>query len=352
MLVLTASGVGHAMVTMADQGMERVDAFGPLSDGRRPADDRVEDLNVLLVGTDSREGLSDAERARYHLGGESCHCADTVMLLHLSADRERVSVVSLPRDSYVELPAHTVEATGERHEAHPDKLNAALAHGGPSLLVRTVERLTELRVDHYVEIDFASFVRAVDAVGGVEVCTTRPLVDSYSGLDLPAGRHRLDGPEALAYVRARHVDGTADLGRIERQQRFLAAFLDRAVSSGVLLRPDRLRQTATVLLDSVRADPDLGVEQLLDIARAVRDLSPADQAEFTSVPVDDVDREVPGVGSTVTWQREAADDLFAALRADRPLPSDDGHGTAGKRAGSGDASSQPDSQRSVTCTDE
>jgi LCP family protein required for cell wall assembly len=321
-LVLTASGVGHAMVSEAERGITRVDPFRGLPDNRRPDDGGGEDLNILLIGTDSREGFTEAERTKYHLGGVSCYCADTIMLVHLSADREQASVVSLPRDSYAELPAHDFAPTGGHHAAHPDKLNAALSHGGPALMVRTVERLTELRVDHYLEVDFGSFLRAVDEVGGVEVCTTRPLHDDYSGLDLPAGRHTLDGAAALAYVRARHVDGSSDIGRMERQQRFLAAFLERAVSSGVLLNPARLSGTARAMLDSVRADPGFGAEEMLDLAAAMREFRPSD-ARFTSVPLSDTSRSVPGIGSTVAWDEEAAERLFTALRADRPLPTPD-----------------------------
>jgi anionic cell wall polymer biosynthesis LytR-Cps2A-Psr (LCP) family protein len=160
---------------------------------------------------------------------------------------------------------------------------------------------------------------AVEEVGGVEVCTTRPLKDDYSGLDLPAGRHTLDGAAALAYVRARHVDGSSDLGRMERQQRFLAAFLDRAVSSGVLLNPSRLSGTARALLGSVRADPGFGAEEMLDLAEAMREFKTSD-ARFTSVPLTDTNRSVPGLGSTVAWDEEAAERLFAALSEDRPLP--------------------------------
>jgi LCP family protein required for cell wall assembly len=265
------------------------------------------------------------------------------MLVHLSASGERASVVSLPRDSYAELPAHEFAPTGDHHAAHPDKLNAALSHGGPSLMVRTVERLTRLRVDHYLEVDFASFMSAVDEVGGVEVCTTRRLRDDYSGLDLPAGSHVLDGAKALAYVRARHVDGTSDLGRMERQQRFLAAFWDRAVSSGVLLNPARLSGTATALLDSVRADRGFGAEEMLDMARAMRDFTPSN-ADLTAVPLADTSRTVPGIGSTVSWDDEAADRLFTALREDRPLGRPKQQGDGG-----GDAEREPEPARDGAC---
>jgi LCP family protein required for cell wall assembly len=331
-LVLTASGVGHAMVSSAEHGLHRVDAFHGLRDRERP--DSGDGQNILLVGTDSREEFSAAERDRYHLGGSSCYCADTIMLVHLSGSGEHASVVSLPRDSYAELPAHEFAPTGDRHSSHPDKLNAALSHGGPSLMVRTVERLTRLRVDHYLEVDFASFMSAVDEVGGVEVCTTRRLRDDYSGLDLPAGSHTLDGATALAYVRARHVDSTSDLGRMERQQRFLAAFWDRAVSSGVLLNPARLGGTATALLDSVRADQGFGGEEMLDMARAMRDFTPS-KADLTAVPLADTSRTVPGIGSTVSWDEKAADRLFTALREDRPL------GRTQQRDGGGDADREP-----------
>jgi LCP family protein required for cell wall assembly len=316
LLVLAASGVGHAMVDSAERGLERVDPFQGLPDGQRP--DAGDGLTMLLIGTDSREDLSERERDTYHLGDVSCYCADTVMLLHLPASRDRLTVVSLPRDSYAELPAHEFAPTGGHHEPHADKLNAALSHGGPALMVSTVERLAGLRVDHYLELDFAGFVRAVDEVGGVPVCTTRPLRDEPAGLDLPAGAHTLDGAEALAYVRARHVDGTSDVGRMERQQDFLAAFLDRIASSGVLLDPGRVTGAAEALLDSVRVDPDFDVAEMVELAEAMREVSPSD-AEFVSVPLAERERELPNGGTAVVWDAEPAERLFDALREGQPI---------------------------------
>ncbi|RMI37288.1 LCP family protein [Streptomyces triticirhizae] len=314
-LVLTASGVGHSVVAQVADGVSRVDAFGGLRD--RP--DAGSGLNILLIGTDSRDGLSEEERARYHVGGASCRCADAILLLHVSQDRERVSMVSLPRDSFTHLPEHTLPGTTERHEPHDDKLNSALSHGGPQLMVRAVEDLTRVRIDHYLEVSFVSFMRAVDQLGGVEVCTAEPLRDAYAGLDLPAGTSTLDGPGALAYVRARHLDGASDFGRMQRQQRFLAAFVDKAVSGGVLLNPGKVAAMADTLLDSVRADEGLGSEQLLELAGLMRHFTTS-SAEFASVPVTDREREMPGLGSTVIWNEEEAARLFTALRDDRPLP--------------------------------
>ncbi|CCB74764.1 putative transcriptional regulator [Streptantibioticus cattleyicolor NRRL 8057 = DSM 46488] len=306
--VLTTSGLSHIAVGGLGHAITRVDPFTGL--GRRPAVGAGQ--NFLLVGTDGRDRIGERDRERYRLGGEPCHCTDTMMLLHLSADRSRLSVVGIPRDTYVELPA----PHGGR--PRPAKLNAAYAVGGPGLTVRTVERLTGVRVDHYLELDFTSFMRTVDAVGGVPVCTARPLHDPKSGLELPAGTTVLDGGRALQYVRSRYLDGSADLGRMQRQQRFVAQLIHRATGSGVLLNPVRLSTTIGSALSSVRADKGLTTTDLLDLAGTVRGFTPA-SAEFASVPVAEADHQVPGVGSTVRWDRRRAERLFAAVRRDEPL---------------------------------
>lgn len=313
-LVLGVGGIGHTVVTGLEGGIERVDPFRDMKN--RP--DGGRGTNLLLVGTDGREKITAEEKRKYRLGGAGCRCTDTIMLVHLSAERDRASVVSLPRDSYAEIPEHTDATTGERHKAHPVKLNAAYSEGGPALTVRTVEHMTGVKIDHYLEVDFTSFMRTVDTVGGVEICTTRPMKDSHTGLDLPVGSHRLGGGEALQYVRSRHVDGAADLGRMQRQQRFMAALIHQASSSGVLLNPVKLRSVASTALDSVRADKDFGTEQMLALGRAMRGFSAA-SSEFTSVPVGDVSHRVKGIGSTVKWDTDKAERLFRRLREDKPL---------------------------------
>ncbi|URM91162.1 LCP family protein [Streptomyces sp. MRC013] len=313
-LVLVVGGVGHAVVTTLDTGIGRVEAFADTKN--RPAAGRG--TNVLLVGTDGRDRVTPAEKARYRLGGAPCNCTDTVMLAHVSEDRRRVSVVSLPRDSYVELPGHADPATGERRGARPVKLNAVHAEGGPGLLVRTVERMTGVKVDHYLEVDFTGFMSAVDALGGVRICTARPMRDPYTGLDLPAGTHVLDGGGALRYVRSRHVDATSDLGRMRRQQRFVAALIDRATGSGVLLDPRRFRGVLEAAAGSVRADRGFGAEEVLELAGGMRGLTAA-SSEFASVPVEAEGPRVDGVGATVRWDAARARKLFASIREDRPL---------------------------------
>ncbi|MFB9389001.1 LCP family protein [Streptomyces coeruleoprunus] len=313
-LVLGAGGIGHALVTSLDTGIDRVDPFRDMKNRPKPG----HGTNILLVGTDGRDKITAEDRRRYRLGGAPCHCTDTIMLVHVSEDRRRASLVSLPRDSYAEMPEHTDATTGKRHAAHPVRLNAAYAEGGPSLTVRTVEHMTGVKIDHYLEVDFTSFMRTVDAVGGVEICTARPMKDPYSGLDLPAGTHRLDGGKALQYVRSRHVDGASDLGRMQRQQRFVAALIDRATSNGVLLNPVRFQEVVASAAGSVRASQGFGTEEMLALAKAMRGFTTA-SSEFTSVPVGAVAHQAKGIGSTVKWDPVKAKRLFEAIREDRPL---------------------------------
>ncbi|MDH6628075.1 LCP family protein required for cell wall assembly [Streptomyces sp. LBL] len=312
--VLASAGIGHAVVTSLDADITRVDPFKDMKN--RPL--AGHGMNVLLVGTDGRDHISRAERRAYRLGGAPCRCTDTIMIVHIAEDRERASVVSLPRDSYAMTPEHTDRTTGRRHGGHPLKLNAAYAEGGPNLTVRTVENMTHVKVDHYLEVDFTSFMKTVDVLGGVRICTAVPLKDTYTGLNLPPGTHTLRGGPALQYVRARHVDGASDLGRMQRQQRFLAALIERATSSGILLNPMRFRDATRAVLGSVRADKGFGTAELLDLGRAMRNFSPS-SSEFTTVPIGRMGYAVKGVGSTLKWDPKKSERLFRALREDEPL---------------------------------
>ncbi|MBO8190427.1 LCP family protein [Streptomyces oryzae] len=315
-LLLAAGGIGHAMVTGLSADVRRVDPFHGIDNDSRPKDDNG--VNFLVVGTDRRDGLSPAQKETYKLGGAACDCTDTMLLVHLSGDRDRASVVSLPRDTYTRLPAHKDRATGKQVAERPAKLNAAYTAGGAPLTVRAVEKLTDVHVDHYLEVDFTSFMSTVDVLGGVPVCTTKPLKDRFSGLDLPKGTTKLNGGQALQYVRARHLDGGSDLNRMKRQQHFLASVISRATDTGVLMNPVRFNKVASTLLESVRADQGFGTEQMMALGQAMRGFSPA-SSEFASVPLADTDHRVPGLGSTVKWDRAKATRLFDALREDRPL---------------------------------
>ncbi|WTL50855.1 LCP family protein [Streptomyces sp. NBC_01497] len=329
-LVLGAGGIGHAVVTSLDSGIGRVDPFKDMKN--RPAPGHG--MNLLLVGTDGRSTISAADKRKYRLGGAPCHCTDTIMLVHLAEGGKRASVVSLPRDSYTRLPSHPAGSTGGARGTHPAKLNAAYAEGGPNLTVRTVESMTGVKVDHYLEVDFTSFMKTVDALGGVQICTPRLLKDPNTGLDLTPGTHRLNGGQALQYVRSRHIegDGSADLGRMQRQQRFVAAMMARATGSGVLLNPVRFKGVVSAALDSVRADAGFGAGQLLALGEAMRGFS-LSSSEFASVPLTTHGVDLKGVGSAVTWDPVKAKDLFRKLRADEPLaPPHPGAAPARQRA--------------------
>ncbi|OKI17369.1 hypothetical protein A6A07_40385 [Streptomyces sp. CB03911] len=313
--VLATSCGGWAVLNGLGSAVERVDAFS--GDRTRPADDGA--TTFLVVGTDDREGIPEETLKNVlHAGGKSCHCTDTMMIVQLAGDGGRASVISLPRDSYVDIPAHQDQATHKEVPAGKGKINAAYGMGGAQLAVRTVEQNTGLRIDHYLQLDFVSFVSTVDALGGVPVCTSKPLKDDYSGLDLPAGTTTLDGAGALKYVRARYVDGSADLGRMHRQHRFMAQLLHRAADSGTLLNPVKLARLTDGVLGSVKADKDLDVGELVTLATRLRGLS-AGNTDFATVPLGVLDHQVPGWGSTVLWDQAGAKALFDAVRAGRPL---------------------------------
>ena len=185
-MVLVVSGSGYGLLVWSDAGIDRVDAFAATAD--RPAASPDGSTTFLMVGSDARTGMSKADRRRLHVGNNPSTVgrrADTMLLVHVSSRHDAVTAVSLPRDSYVTIPAH-VGTDGSTVPERRNKLNAAYAVGGPSLAVATVERSTGVRIDHYVEVDFLGFEELVNAVGGVDVCTSKPLRD-VQGRPAPAG---------------------------------------------------------------------------------------------------------------------------------------------------------------------
>ncbi|SDK15714.1 LCP family protein [Streptomyces indicus] len=270
--------------------------------------------NILIVGLDSRAQLSREQRDRLHVGGVPCDCTDVMMLAHLSEDEQRLSVVSVLRDSYVEYAPHG-------HPRHSGKINAAWKEGGADLARRTVEQATGVRIDHYIETDFGGFANVIDRLGGATVCTDKAVYDRAAGLRLRPGTHSIDGNKSVRYVRARHVDPPGDGGRVRRQQRLVAGVLDRLRNAGALSDPARALSTVGSLHGLVRTDPHTTPAELAALALAVGRLRP-EQTEFANVPVADADHRVPGHGSTVLWDRDRSEALWSALRADRPVTGD------------------------------
>lgn len=293
--------------------------------GAAPAGPTVASTNVLVVGSDSRAGLTAAEKSRWHAGGAACRCADVIMVVHLSADGGHASVVSLPRDSYVPFAPHD---DGDGAAAtHSGKINAALRHGGPDLLTRTVERATGLDIDHYLQARFKGFVRAVDALGGAPVCTKERMRDENSGIDLKPGRHHLDGGGSLRYVRTRH-SGHGDIDRVRRQQRLVAGIAGRHLAAGTLKQPEKLDALVGKVARGLRPGPRTSVADMLALAWRARHLR-LENVEFATVPLRSISHPAGEWGSAVKWNEARARTLFGRLAKDRKLAPADERGPRG-----------------------
>ncbi len=219
----------------------------------RPASIAPGALNILVIGSDSRSGAGNSRYGR----DSGTERSDTTILLHLAADRHSATAVSLPRDLMVDVPSCR-RPDGSQSEAAFTMLNHAYANGGSACTIRTVEKLTNIRIDHHMVVDFEGFTKMVDAVDGVEVCLKQPIDDRAADLKLPAGRVTLDGEQALGYVRARKSLGDgSDTERMERQQRFLGALVSKVRSDGVLLNPVKLYPVLDAATSSLTADPGL-----------------------------------------------------------------------------------------------
>ncbi len=291
------------LLVWMDTRLNRVDAL--LDYDGRPA--VTPGTDWLVVGSDSREGLTPERRKELATGEASGRRTDTMMLLHIPRGGGAPTLVSLPRDSYVPIPGH-----GQ------NKLNAAYAFGGPKLLARTVEGVTGIRIDHYMEVGFDGFATTVDAVGGVRICVDRPMRDPKAGLNLRAGCQVLDSRKALGYVRTR-ASARGDLDRVERQRQFLGALIHKATSPGVLLNPFRSIRLALDGSDSIAVGNGDHLHHLVRFLFAMRALSGGD-AVTTTVPVAGTGF-APGAGSVVRWDRPRALALFTALKEDRPVPA-------------------------------
>lgn len=238
-------------------------------------------VNILVMGSDTRQGQGDDFGSAELIEGAR---SDTTLLVHLSADREGVTVVSIPRDLVVDVPPCTLP-DGTTSPAYTDRFNSAFEVGGPECTIRTVTALTGLPIQHFVVVDFTAFEKTVDALGGVEVCLTRPVDDPLSGLDLPAGISRVDGEQGLAFVRTRSSLGDgSDLARIERQQAFLASLVREATSRSLLTDPVRLIRTLDAATASLTMDSGLAwLPQSAAMARSLAGISPS-QVSFVTYP--------------------------------------------------------------------
>ena len=275
---------------------------------------QVEDTagtNWLLVGSDSREGLSIEEQQQLHTGqDEGAQRTDTIMLVHLGSDG--TTLVSLPRDSFVYIPEHT-DLDGVAQGQTRNKLNAAYSQGGAPLLVSTVEFNTGLRIDHYMEVGFRGIRDLTDAIGGIDVCVPQDYDDEKSNLHVKAGCQELDGVTALAYVRMRYADPKGDIGRIERQQQYLAAVMKKVSKVTTILNPIAMYRTSKAGTDSVILGKGDGIRDVARLGLAMKGIS-SGQGKIATVPISNVDANT-AAGSSIIWDKEAAIALFAELAA-------------------------------------
>ncbi|WP_150241836.1 LCP family protein [Nocardiopsis quinghaiensis] len=300
----TAYGYYHSLRS----GMVQHDIDSALQEEDRP--ERINDaVNVLFMGTDGYEEGSTAYTQEFE--GER---SDAIMLAHISPEK-RVSVISFPRDSLVDLPQCAPYGETEGTQAYFGMINAAMYHGGPPCVVRTIESLTGIRIDHFVHLSFMSFRDVVNAIGGVDICIPEPMQDSRSDLDLEAGQQILNGDEALSFVRARYEIGNgSDIGRIDRQQMFLAALADQVTSNDVLSSPAKLNGILQAVARNSATDQALTLDRMLSLAVTLSGVDLTD-IDFHTVPW----YQAPFDPNRVMWYEEEAAALFTAVREDRPV---------------------------------
>jgi len=231
-----------AVPFFAWNNVSQVNAF---PSGKRPAD--TPGTNYLIVGSDSRKGLTAAQRKQLHTGNDSGQRTDTIMLMHDGSGP--TLLMSIPRDSQVAIPGHGTT-----------KINAAFAYGGPKLLIQTVEQLTQVHIDHYVEIGFGGFVNVVDAVGGITICPSHTMNDKLANLHVKKGCQHADGRVALAYARSRHADPKlGDIARGGQQRQVVNAVGKKALSPWTFVNPFRYWDLNMSAADSLKVDKDLSV---------------------------------------------------------------------------------------------
>jgi LCP family protein required for cell wall assembly len=297
LVLLVLLGVTYFWV---DSSLNRVEALADYPG--RPAE--AAGTNWLIVGSDSREGLTPEQKKELITGDAEGRRTDTMLIAHLPDNDTPATLMSLPRDSNVEIPGHGVS-----------KINAAFSLGGPKLLVQTVEQATGLRMDHYAEINFAGFANMVDAVGGVEMDIPKKIHDNATGVTIKKGHQTLNGKQALAFVRTRKSAATprSDLDRVANQRKFIGALASEVASPGTFLNPFALFPLLSNVPEALTVDEG---DHLYNLAGLGFAMGGIDEGETitTTVPVTD--------GSATQWDETKSQQLFDALKNDTAVPKD------------------------------
>jgi LCP family protein required for cell wall assembly len=304
-LAVVAAGTGWLAVRQAvdsyDHNIQRFgDPFGDIPKPQRPAADATATgaMNLLLLGSDSRIDAGDPQQWSY-----GAQRTDAIMLVHLQADRKAAYVVSIPRDSWVTVPGH-----GQA------KINAAFSWGGPSLMVRTVESVTGVPIDHVVVADFTGFKTLTDQLGGVDI--TIPQATSDERHTWSAGVHRMNGDEALDYVRQRHNLPGGDFDRVKRQQNWIRAVIRKLSATGTLANPVALNRDLQTLSKSVATDSGFGMDGIGDVVSSIAGLGGSDLGFFTT-PTLGTGWSPDHTQSIVRLDTKIGDRLWTAMKQDK-----------------------------------
>ena len=333
-LVLVGGSLAvYAKYRSAWDGINRVNVAGDLTGKRPPADPNA--MNILLIGSDSRAGINGkiGGGADGEVGGAR---SDTIMVLHIAPGAHQIVVLSIPRDSVVPILNCTPEdgTTGQTAQPASDieQINSTFAYGGPGCLWETIEQTTGIHINDFVELTFIGFERVIDALHGVEVCLPATVNDPVSHLHLSAGRHHIDGKQALAFWRTREDVGEGDdPQRIQRDQFLMASLLQGIEHSGLLKSPSTMLRVIDTLTGHGYVTTDTGLDQdrMLQLAEDLRGIS-TESVQFVTVPwttytgnaqwIDTAESLSTGNVDWIQWEQPAANNLFKAISTDTKLP--------------------------------
>ncbi|MET8179071.1 LCP family protein [Streptomyces sp. NPDC005336] len=310
-LIVLLLAVGIGTYFWADSKLRREVNLSKVED--RPSGGKG--TNYLIVGSDSREGMSAEDKKKLHTGSADGRRTDSMIILHVGDNGN--TMISLPRDSWVTIPPFTGPDTGKRYNQTQNKLNASFSMAGPELLVRTIEYNTGLKIDHYAEIGFDGFAKIVDSVGGVEIDVPQDMKEKHAGTDLKKGKQTLDGQTALAFVRQRYGLAGGDLDRTRNQQKFLSALANKAATPSTVLNPFKLYPTMGSGLDSLIVDKDMSLWDVKDMFFAMKGVSGGDGKQM-NMPVSNSGFSTPQ-GSAVQWDMTKVKQLMGQLKNDEKV---------------------------------
>jgi LCP family protein required for cell wall assembly len=321
LLLVAVSGTGYVMLKHFNANIQQDDIVGLLGD--QPVNTHPQAENILVLGSDSRQGLSKA-----YGSGLVTDQSDTLMIIHIPADRKWAEVMSIPRDSWVNIPSCEM-GDGQMSSPTQFKINEAFAIGnldgnntklGVACTVKTIEQGTGIYINHFVVVNFAGLENMVAALNGVYECNPTPINDPNSGLHLSAGTHLLTPAQALGYVRARYTLGDgSDLERIGRQQAFMSSLISRVKSE--LLDPIAIYKFLDAATKSLTVDSQLGgVTGLYNLGESLRSI-PSSKIAFFTIPNFPRGDVVPGDDANVLWTQPEDNEIFASFRNDVPASS-------------------------------